>query len=87
VTIAWDGSHLDVAGLRVPLTLRAGEKVLTLDVFLDRSLLEVYAAGGRVCVSRVFPPAHPEDVGVELFAVGGKARVSELSVWPVGSIW
>src|SRR5207302_1181615 len=78
---------LDVAGVRVPLTLPTGEKALKLHVFLDRSLLEVYAADGRVCVNRVIAQTGPEDLGLELFAAGGKARVSQLSVWPVGSIW
>ncbi len=86
-TVSWDGSHLDVAGLRVPQTLPAGEKDLKLHVFLDRSLLEVYAADGRVCVSRVISRTHPEDVGVEVFAEGGKAIVRALSAWPVGTIW
>jgi sucrose-6-phosphate hydrolase SacC (GH32 family) len=87
VSISWDGKQLDVAGLRVPLALPEGEKELPLHIFLDRSLLEVYAADGRLCVSRVITPTGPDDLGVELFAVGGHARLSELSVWPMGSIW
>lgn len=82
--IAFDGKQLDVAGRKVPLTLAAGDK-LALHVFLDHSVLEVYA-NGRVCVSRVIQ-ADRDALGVEVFARGGTAK--EISLWgvPLGSAW
>ena len=47
---------------------------LTLDVFLDKSLLEVFANGGRVAMTRIiYPPA--EDLAVEVFAEQGTTYV------------
>ena len=84
VSIGFDGKHLEVAGTKAPLELRPDE-ALRLHVFLDRSVLEVYA-NGRTCVTRV---VHPEadDLGVEAFARGGKATLKSLDSWTLGSIW
>lgn len=84
VAISYDGKDLDVAGTRAPLSLASGEH-LTLHVFLDRSVLEVYA-NGRLCVTRVIYP-ESADVGVEGFAQGGDVTLKSLQAWPVESIW
>jgi hypothetical protein len=53
-----------------------------LRVFLDKRVLEVYAADGAAAV---FKPirAKPGDVGVEAFAAGGTARLATLQAWPM----
>jgi beta-fructofuranosidase len=84
VTIAWDGRELDVAGMKAPLRLLEGEKRLRLHVFLDRSVIEVYA-GDRVCLTRVVYP-ESKDGGVEVFATGGSATVRAFTAWPLRSI-
>jgi beta-fructofuranosidase len=85
VPVTFDGRRLRVAGLDVPLQFPAGEKALRLHVFLDHSVLEVYA-NGRACVTRVIQAA-PEQQGVSLLARGDGARLRSLQCWPVGSIW
>jgi beta-fructofuranosidase len=85
VAVTFDGRRLHVAGLDVPFQLRAGEKGLRLHVFVDHSVLEVYA-NGRACVTRVIQAA-PEEQDVALVARGGRAQVRVLRCWPVGSIW
>jgi beta-fructofuranosidase len=85
VSITFDGRQLDVAGRKAPLRLADGEKTLRLHVFLDRSVLEVYA-NDRVCVTRVIK-AGKDHLGVEAFARAGTARVRSLETWPLGSIW
>jgi sucrose-6-phosphate hydrolase SacC (GH32 family) len=85
VTVQWDGQALDVAGTRVPVRL-GGRKTLKLQVFLDKSVMEVYVDGGRECVTRVLS-SPTEDQGVEVFATGGTARVKTLQAWPVKPIW
>jgi beta-fructofuranosidase len=85
VDIRFDGKVLDVAGARFPFTLAQGEKALKLRVFLDRSVLEVYA-NGREAVTRVIYPG-AKDLGVELLATGGTAMVRSLQVWPLKTIW
>lgn len=85
VPIMFDGKKLHVAGVDVPFALTSGEKALHLHVFLDRSVLEVYA-NGRECVTRVIQAGNDQQ-GVALKAGGGKARLLSLRAWPVASIW
>jgi sucrose-6-phosphate hydrolase SacC (GH32 family) len=85
VTIRYDGRELDLAGTKVPLPLREGEKTLRLHVFVDHSVLEVYA-GDRECVTRVVYP-EAKDVGVEVFASGGRATLRTLQAWRLKTIW
>ncbi len=86
VEIGFDGEKLDVAGVSVPLKLAESEKALKLRVFLDRSVLEVYAADGRECITRVLG-AKPEDQGLELRASGGKATARKVEIWRLKPIW
>jgi beta-fructofuranosidase len=66
------------------LALEAGEP-LTLRVFVDRSVIEVFA-NGRLCLtSRVYPSA--TSLGVALFAQGGSVDVPTLDIWTMRSIW
>ena len=81
--IAFDGRQLDVAGAKVPFTLIRGERRLRLQVFVDRSVVEVFV-NGRGCMTRVIEALDPE-AQVELFATGGSARV-RLRAWPVQPI-
>jgi beta-fructofuranosidase len=85
VPIRYDGKKLHVAGLDVPLQLEAKEKTLHLHVYLDRSVLEVYA-NNRACITRVIE-AGSDQQGVALFARGGSAKVRSLESWPMASIW
>ena len=69
----------------MPLPSPLASKPLELRVFLDRSVLEVYA-GNRLCVTRVIP-AGPAQEGVEIWARGGAANLKSLESWPMSSIW
>jgi len=86
VTLQYDGATLDVAGARLPLPRPGPSSELRLRVFLDQSVLECYAEGGSLCVSRVLRAA-PTDVGIELFATDGTATFTSLEAWPMQSIW
>jgi beta-fructofuranosidase len=67
------------------LNLALGE-VLRLHVFVDRSMIEVFA-NDRVCLtSRVYPTL-PDSLGVGVIAQGGTAHVRVLNVWELHSIW
>jgi beta-fructofuranosidase len=60
-------------------------ETLTLRVFVDRSVIEVFA-NSRLCLtSRVYPSA--ESLGVALFAQGGSVGVRSVDVWTMRSIW
>ena len=64
-----------------PFELKAGETV-QLRVFLDRSVLEVYA-NGRQCITQRIYPSRPDSLGVSLFSRGGTVRVNSLKAWDV----
>lgn len=83
--VRYDGKQLHVAGQTAPLSMPADRRV-KLRIYLDRSVLEVYADGGRVCVTRVVD-GPIEDQGVSLFAEGGDVRVTRLDAWSMRSIW
>ncbi len=85
VPITFDGSQLEVAGTKAPFCLLPREQTLKLDVFLDKSVLEVYA-NGRQCYTRVIYPGE-KDLGVALSATGGTARIRSLHAWKMRSIW
>jgi len=86
VTIRYDGEQLDVAGARIPLKLAEGKKTLRLQVYLDHSVIEVYADDGRACVTRVIN-ANEEDLGIAAFAEGRGATLHALDAWRLKSIW
>jgi beta-fructofuranosidase len=66
------------------LALGDGER-LSLRVFADRSLIEVFA-NGRLCLtSRVYPSE--TSLGVALFAEGGSVDVPAIDVWTMKPIW
>lgn len=68
-----------------PFRLDPGEP-LRLNVFIDRSVVEVYANGGTCLTTRAYP-ARPDSRGVALRAEGGSAQLRSLESWPIRSVW
>lgn len=62
-----------------PLELAEGEP-LKLRVFVDRSIVEVFA-NDRQAVTRCIYPTRPDSLGVSLFATGGRVEVPVVEVW------
>ena len=62
-----------------PFELYEGE-LLTLRIYLDHSIMEVYA-NGRQCITQRIWPTLPDSVGVAFFAHGGAAKVKTLEAW------
>jgi sucrose-6-phosphate hydrolase SacC (GH32 family) len=62
-----------------PFGLNPGEP-LRLRVFLDRSILEVFA-NDRQCLTQRIYPTRADSLGVSLFATGAPVRVRELKAW------
>ncbi len=54
-------------------------------LFLDRSVLEVFA-GGYAAASRMYP-MRADSLGLEVFAERGQARLVSLDSWDMLSIW
>ncbi|MHC4543689.1 MAG: GH32 C-terminal domain-containing protein [Planctomycetota bacterium] len=64
---------------RAPLKLKDGES-LRLRVFVDRSVVEIYANERQAICRRVYP-GRDDSLGVVLFANGGKADFSSVRAW------
>lgn len=62
-----------------PLALAAGEP-LRLRVFLDRSIIEVFANDRLSITSRIYP-TRPDSLGVAAFAVGAPGELLALDAW------
>jgi beta-fructofuranosidase len=70
-------------GARLGLT--SGE-ALRLQVFVDHSVIEVFANGHTTLTSRIYP-TRSDSLGVELVAQGGSAQLSSLDIWEMAAIW
>lgn len=68
-----------------PLTLEPGEP-LRLRIFLDRSVLEVFA-NERVTITTRIYPTRPDSLRVALVAEGADARLEALDAWQIRSVW
>ncbi|HSV75097.1 MAG TPA: glycoside hydrolase family 32 protein [Chthonomonadales bacterium] len=68
-----------------PFYLPPGE-TLKLRVFLDRSVVEVFANGRQCAAARVYP-GRLDSTGVSLRAQGSDAALRSLDMWEMASIW
>jgi sucrose-6-phosphate hydrolase SacC (GH32 family) len=62
-----------------PFTLPAVEP-LRLRVFVDKSVVEVFANGRQAVMRRIYP-SRPDSIGVKLFSNGGPAEVRVVQAW------
>ncbi len=74
-----EGFLEDVSEQRAPFELKDGE-TLTLDIFIDRSIIEVFA-NGRQCVTQTVYPELVESTGVKLFSGDEKVKVERVQAW------
>jgi beta-fructofuranosidase len=70
---------------RMPLTVRP-EQPVTLHIFVDGSVLEVFSGDGRCLATRIYPQ-RADSQGVTLFTVGAPVDVKQLTVWTLASVW
>ncbi len=84
-SIALRRRELEVAGVVAPLPPSLVSKPLALRIFVDHSIVEVYA-GGRIAVTRV-SAAGAGNEGITLWARGGTAQFESIEYWPMSSIW
>lgn len=62
-----------------PLELKTGES-LRLQVFVDKSVVEVFANGRQAVMRRIYP-SRADSAGVKIFARGGPATVTAFKAW------
>ncbi|MBI2435603.1 MAG: glycoside hydrolase family 32 protein [Candidatus Hydrogenedentes bacterium] len=84
-TIGCFDDHLDVAGTAVPLDRTVSAGGLSLRIFCDRSVIEVYVNEGARCVTKVFP----QGGGLLVPVLSHQANTGQASVeaWELRSIW
>ena len=89
------GAHHVLAVDKSPESIRLQQRVadeayghpVELRVFVDRSIVEVFANGGRHYLANRIYPARADSLGVEVFALGGGAKVRTVDVWRMEAIW
>jgi sucrose-6-phosphate hydrolase SacC (GH32 family) len=75
---------LALGEMKVPFELKPGED-LTLRVFLDKNMIEVFVNDRQAAVA---PHKYaPENLGVSLFSKGGDVVVKEVKGWKMKSIY
>ena len=75
-----DGSENPVVTKQVaPFSLKDGEK-LELRIFIDRSIVEIFA-NSRQCITQRIYPSQEDSLGIELFSKGGSMTVKSLQAW------
>ena len=62
-----------------PFELKAAER-LKLRVFVDKSVVEVFANGRQAVMRRIYP-SRPDSTRVKLFSNGAPASISNLEAW------
>jgi beta-fructofuranosidase len=72
-----------IRSAQVPLP---DDSLLTLHVFLDRSVLEVFANDSTAISTRIYP-VRSDSMGLKLFCHEGNAQVESCDIWKLKSIW
>lgn len=85
VVVRYAGSELRVMDVNAPLKLADNGRDLRLRLFLDRSVLEVFA-NETVCITKTIPLLEPP-LTLDLRAAGGRAVVRRIQAWPMKTIW
>lgn len=86
VDVEYSVKDKTLSALGRPAPLEPTHHRITLQALVDRTSLEVYGNEGRVALSSCFLP-RPDQQGVEIYAVGGPAKIVSLHVSPLRSIW
>ena len=83
LSISYDGAELSVQDAKAPLPLAPGQTKLTLRIFIDRSILEVFA-NNTVCMTKIIGllPPHPT---LNIQSAGGNARAGTVQAWPMNT--
>jgi len=66
-----------------PFRLKDGER-LKLRVFVDKSVVEVFANSRQAVMRRIYP-SQADSVGVSLFSTGGATKVHALEAWNIAA--
>jgi beta-fructofuranosidase len=62
---------------------KAGEEIV-LHVFIDHSVMEIFAGRGRTSFTWRMYPSEPDNDGVGIFVSRGKVEVVSIDAWTMG---
>jgi beta-fructofuranosidase len=85
IVVNFNGSELKVMDASAPLQFTKGEKKLNVRIFIDRSVMEVFA-NETVCATKVIRPLD-SNPALGIRADGGTANAKLVQAWPMKSIW
>ena len=85
INVIFTGLELQVMEAKAPLSLDKGKRTLKLDVFIDRSVLEVFA-NETACITKTIAPLNA-GATLEIRAQGGAATAKCIQAWPIKTIW
>ena len=86
IVIRYDGAILHIGEGQIPLNLAGKTDLLTLHIFLDRSVLEVFVNDGQWCFTQVI--SAPVDArSVDAFAEHGAVTLKQCDIWDMQAIW
>jgi beta-fructofuranosidase len=84
IVVNFSGSELQVMDTKGALQFSEGRRKLKLHIFIDRSVLEVFA-NETLCITKVISPIGPEAI---LQIRADNAAVAKIiQVWPVKTTW
>jgi beta-fructofuranosidase len=84
ITVDASAGTLNLGEMKVPFALKPNEE-LTLRVFIDKSMIEVFANDRQAAVAAV--KYDPANVGVALISDGAESWVTEVRAWKMRSIY
>lgn len=75
----------DHDAIGAPFELTSGE-TLRLHIFLDRSVVEVFANGWACLTARIYPTRR-DSLGIKFYVNGANVILKSLNIWQMRSIW
>ena len=85
IAVVAESKTLRVGSVNAPFELKQGED-LTLRVFIDKNLVEVFA-NDRQAAATALKDSPAENTAVRLFAVGGDVKAKKVTAWKMKTIY
>ena len=86
INIDVEDNKLYVEGVSVSLEhLLKEDNTLTLEIFLDHSILEVFVNEGLACVTRKIQ-YWQRDMGFQIYSSGGTTMIESMEVWDIKQV-
>jgi beta-fructofuranosidase len=71
---------------KVAASAPLNEKIKNVRLFFDRTVIEIFVNGGKICAIKVVYP-DKKNLNFEIFGSSGSLSFKELNIWKLKSIW